>query len=82
MISQERLAMQGAAAVLTRETAQLRLAVKGHATVMRGQLSIYALQHLSEIDIDEFQTSSNLFVSALRELRAKEAELQEIEAGL
>lgn len=82
MISQERLAMQGAAAALSKDAGRLRLQTKGHAATLRGALSIYAMQHLDEFDIDSFEANAALFVKTLRELRLKEAELTEIEEGL
>lgn len=82
MISQERLAIQGAAAVLSKDVNRLRLQAKGHAASLRGVLSIYAMQHLDEFNIDFFEANAALFVKTLRELRLKEAELTEIEEGL
>lgn len=82
MISQERLAMQGAAAALAKDVNRLRLQAKGHGANIRGACSIYALQHIDEFDIDSFEVNAALFVKTLRELRSKEADLREIEEGL
>ena len=82
MISHDRLAMQGAAAALAKEANRLNLQIKGLAAAMRGIISLYAMQHLDEFDIDSFEVNAALFVKAMRELRLKEAELSEIEAEL
>lgn len=82
MISQEKLALQGAAAALSKEVHHLRLQVKGHAANLRGLLSIYALQHLDKFDLENFEVNAALFIKTMREMRQKEAELSEIEEGL
>lgn len=82
MISQDRLALLGAATTLTKDVNRLRIAAKEHGLILRGACSIYAMQHLGEFDIDSFESNAALFVKTLRELRLKEAELSEIEAEL
>lgn len=78
MASQERLALKGAISDLERKINTLRLKVKGSAVLIRNELSPYMLLNLNEIDLDQLEINSSLFVDSLKELRQREKELKEL----
>lgn len=78
MASQERLALKGAISDLERKINTLRLKVKGSAVLIRNELSPYMLLNLNEIDLEQLEINSSLFVDSLKELRQRETELKEL----